>query len=191
MRQEDRISFYLLRDLLGYLLANITEETIGQMKEVLCKSISDFSQYTLEMLRDLHRNFNVQNIQMADELYYMLKCMSSAELKLFTNYMESYEMIEDEASVWYLQVIADLQKVLEADDLIEKMVEGLKEIMKIYLRNQILLDDIFNRAWNVSYTSITYRKLDEVVCILPMFSKNLFSLFIHLKYFNKLITVHL
>lgn len=73
MRLEDRISFYLLKDLLEYLFANIVEDEIGQMKEVLTKSVSDFSMFCLDVLRDIHKNFNIHNPEMAEELFCLLR----------------------------------------------------------------------------------------------------------------------
>ncbi|CAL1290739.1 unnamed protein product [Larinioides sclopetarius] len=43
------------------------------------------------------------------------------------------------------------------------MCDILMKIIKIFLKNQIILDDIFTRAWNVSYSKITFNELDAVI----------------------------
>lgn len=73
MRREDRISFYLLNDLMEYLFESVAEIEVGQAKDLFIKSISDFSTYSLSLLKQLHKHFDLQDVEMADELFYLLR----------------------------------------------------------------------------------------------------------------------
>lgn len=73
MKHEDRISFEFLRDVLELLLRNVYELKLQDLKDLLAKNISEFSSFTLDMLRNLHKNFDVHNSETADELFYMLR----------------------------------------------------------------------------------------------------------------------
>lgn len=72
MRREDRISFYLLKDLMEYLFESVAEIEVGQAKDLFIKSMSDFSTYSLYLLKHLHKHFDLQDVEMADELFYLL-----------------------------------------------------------------------------------------------------------------------
>ncbi|XP_071035872.1 uncharacterized protein [Parasteatoda tepidariorum] len=91
-------------------------------------------------------------------------CINASEIEGNENYRKSYDIVAQEAYTWYFAVINENRFGLEEDDQdVGKVSTCLSEIVKIFLRNQILLDDIFKRAWEVNYSVISLKVLDQVV----------------------------
>ncbi|XP_035218348.1 BAI1-associated protein 3-like, partial [Stegodyphus dumicola] len=165
-RGEGRISFYFLKFLLEALLISMIDDPLEKdLEKALNNSMLNFFEYTVNALKDLHGKFDVQSIDMASELYYMLKCMHFLEEKSGFTYLDAYKILQEEAMEWYLSIIANYRQDLEDNEgLILDVSEILKQILITFLKNQIILDDIFLRAWSLSYSKIIFDELDYVVC---------------------------
>ncbi|GFU29271.1 c2 domain-containing protein [Nephila pilipes] len=165
INQEDRISFYFLYTLLEGLIADIYRDPIEPyLEEALSSGALKFSEFNKNVLGNLHSYFKVHIVEEADELFYLLKAMCGVEMQTCSNYLDSYVVIAGESHVWYLSIFAQYQDDLKEDDCsIEKICDTLNKIIKIFLKNQIILDDIFTRAWSVSYSKITFTELDGVI----------------------------
>ncbi|KAF8782782.1 hypothetical protein HNY73_013022 [Argiope bruennichi] len=165
IHQEDRISFYFLYTLLEGLIADIYDDPIEPyLEEALSSGAAKFAEYNKSALGNLHNSFEVQIIEEADELFYLLKAMCGVEMQTYSNYLDSYVVIAGESHTWYLSVFAQYQDDLKENDTsVEMVCDILMKIIKIFLKNQIILDDIFTRAWNVSYSKITFNELDAVI----------------------------
>ncbi|XP_071035871.1 BAI1-associated protein 3 isoform X2 [Parasteatoda tepidariorum] len=165
MKGEERMSFYFLHVLLEGLIFDIAADPAADyMEAALIHSIERFTEYIFKTLKHLHEKFNVENKDNADELYFLLKCINASEIEGNENYRKSYDIVAQEAYTWYFAVINENRFGLEEDDQdVGKVSTCLSEIVKIFLRNQILLDDIFKRAWEVNYSVISLKVLDQVV----------------------------
>ncbi|GFQ97253.1 c2 domain-containing protein [Trichonephila clavata] len=165
INQEDRVSFYFLYTLLEGLTADIYKDPIEPyLEEALKSGAEKYGEFNKKILGNLHSYFQVQAVEDADELFYLLKSMCGVEMQTYSNYLDSYVIIAGESHVWYLSIFTQFQDdLLEDDCSIEKLCDTLNKIVKIFLKNQIILDDIFTRAWAVSYSKITFTELDSVI----------------------------
>ncbi|KAG8188958.1 hypothetical protein JTE90_016624 [Oedothorax gibbosus] len=165
INQEYRISFKFLYGLLEGLITDIQEDPIDEhLESALYSSISSFYDYMLVFVKLLHKNFQLHNIEQADELFYMLKCLSCIDAKDVNSYMDSYSALADEGKLWYFSILMQYKEDLkDKKKSVKKSCHIMKKIIKQYLQNQILLDDIFNKAWSVTYSHITLSSLDIVM----------------------------
>ncbi|XP_035228988.1 uncharacterized protein LOC118201073 [Stegodyphus dumicola] len=97
IRNENHISFYFLKYLLEILMINVSENSLETyLEEALYNSIHKVFEYALDMLRKLHENFQIQNVQMQDDFFCMLKCiyMICAEMETHYQKPDLYKIVE-------------------------------------------------------------------------------------------------
>ncbi|GIX72581.1 hypothetical protein CDAR_6302 [Caerostris darwini] len=146
INQEGRISFYFLHTLLEGLISDIYEDPIEPYLEgALGSAIIKFSEYNKSVLGNLHNYFEVQIVEEADELFYLLKSMCSVEMQTYSNFLDSYVVIAGESyAAWTISyskiTFTELDSVI--NDTIKPMIQHLMLVMRDPDRKRVIKESL-------------------------------------------------